>query len=153
MNLKNSKFKYLWRANFLKKTITQHPEDKYSKHKPDADWNPSSFRDFQNYFEKHPDELLSFELVGEKSVWTVDLSRPWAPMIYSDEEGRWGSNKHTLIHREKRPLKDVRIVYYREMETVVVGETAEPPKVLGYVIGYQGLDENGNCRQKMVTVV
>lgn len=152
-NLEKSKFKYLWRAVFLKKTITQHPEDKYSRHNPDAEWNPSSFRDFQNYFNKHPKELISFELVGKEATYTVDLTRPWCPIIYADERGKWGSEKHTLIHREKRPLRDVRIIYYRNMETTIVDGVFGEPRVLSYVIGYQGLDENGNSRKKMITVV
>lgn len=152
-SLEKSKFKYLWRAVFNKKVITQHPEDRYSKHNPDAEWNPSSFRDFQNYFDKHSGELISFELVGKDATYTVDLTRPWCPMIYVDERGRWGSEKHTLIHREKRPLRDVRIIYYRNMETTIVDGVFGEPRVLGYVIGYQGIDENGNSRKKMITVI
>ena len=152
-NLEKSKFKYLWRAVFQKKTITQHPEDKYSRYNPDAEWNPSSFRDFQNYFDGHSGELISFELVGKDATYTVDLTRPWCPMIYVDERGRWGSEKHTLIHREKRPLRDVRIIYYRNMEAKVVDGVFGEPRVLRYVIGYQGLDENGNSRKKMITVI
>ena len=152
-NLEKSKFKYLWRAVFLKKTITQHPEDKYSRHNPDAEWNPSSFRDFQNYFDGHSGELISFELVGKDATYNVDLTRPWCPMIYVDERGRWGSEKHTLIHREKRPLRDVRIIYYRNMETTITNGVFGEPRVLSYVIGYQGLDENGNSRKKMITVI
>ena len=152
-NLEKSKFKYLWRAVFLKKTITQHPEDKYSRYNPDAEWNPSSFRDFQNYFDGHSGELISFELVGKDATYTVDLTRPWCPMIYVDERGRWGSEKHTLIHREKRPLRDVRIIYYRNMGTTITNGVFGEPRVLGYVIGYQGIDENGNSRKKMITVI
>lgn len=153
MRLKNSKFKYLWRANFLKRTITQHPEDRYSRFDPEAEWNPSSFRDFQNYFNGHSGELLSFELVGDGIVYTIDLARPWCPIIYSDEKKRWGAEEHTLIHREKRPLRDVRIIYYRKMEADVTNGLVGEPRVAGYVIGYQGLDSNGNNRQKVITVI
>lgn len=152
-SLEKSKFKYLWRANFIKKTITQHPEDKYSVHNPDAEYNPSSFRDFQNYFDGHSGELISFELVGKDKKYTVDLTRPWCPVIYCDEENRWGNNKHTLLHREKRPLRDVRIIYYRNMETTIVDGVFGEPRVVGYVLGYQGLDDNGNSRKKMITVI
>ena len=152
-NLEKSKFKYLWRTNFLKKTITQHPEDKYSRYNPDAEWNPSSFRDFQNYFDKHSEELVSFELVSKDVNYTVDLTRPWCPMIYVDERGRWGSEKHNLIHREKRPLTNVRIIYYRNMETTIVDGVVGEPRVLSYTLGYQGIDKNGNNRQKTITVI
>ena len=151
--LEKSEFKYLWRANFLKKTINQHPEDKYSRHDPDAEWNPSSFRDFQNYFNNHSGELISFELVGEDKVYTVDLTRAWCPIIYVDEKGRWGSEKHTLLHREKRPLKDVRIIYYRNMEADVIDGKFGKPRIVGYSLGYQGLDEKGNSRKKVITVI
>lgn len=151
--LAKSKFKYLWRAVFQKKTITQHPEDKYSRHNPDAEWNPSSFRDFQNYFDGHSGELTRFELVGKDTTYTVDLTRPWCPIIYVDERGRWGSEKHTLIHREKRPLRDVRVIYYRKMEVDAKDGKLGEPRVVGYCLGYQGLDANGANRQKVVTVV
>ena len=152
-NLAKSKFKYLWRANFLKKTITQHPDDKYSRFDPDAEWNPSSFRDFQNYFDGHSGELRSFELVGEDKVYTVDLSRAWCPIIYVNEKGRWGSEKHTLLHREKRPLRNVRIIYYRNMETTIKDGVFDNPQVVSYALGYQGLDDKGNCRKKVITVI
>ena len=152
-NLEKSKFKYLWRATFKKKVITQHPEDKCSNYKPDAEWNPSSFRDFQNYFDKHPGELIAFELVSRDATYTIDLTRPWCPMIYSDERGRWGAEKHTIIYREKRPLRDVRIIYYRNMENTITNGVFGEPRVLGYVIGYQGIDNNGNNRQKTICVV
>lgn len=152
-NLEKSKFKYLWKANFIKKTITQHPEDKYSGYDPDAEWNPSSFRDFQNYFDGHSGELMSFELLGDGIKYTVDLTRPWSPMIYSDEEGRWGSETHTLLHREKRPLTNVRIIYYRNMETTIVDGAVGEPRVVSYALGYQGMDDKGNCRKKVITVI
>ena len=75
-NLEKSKFKYLWRAVFQKKTITQHPEDKYSRHNPDAEWNPSSFRDFQNYFDNHSTTRLSTRTA--KRLYAAP-SRPVSP--------------------------------------------------------------------------
>ena len=153
MKLKSSKFSYLWRATFKDKVINQHPEDKYSRHNPEAEWNPSSFRDFQNYFDKHSNELVSFELVGDGKVYTVDLTRPWCPTIYSDERGKWGYEKHILLHREKRPLKDVRIIYYRNVESEIRDGIIGEPRITGYVIGYQGLDDKGNNRQKVITVI
>ena len=151
--MQNSKFRYLWRAVFKKRVIRQHPEDRYSKHVDGAEYNPSSFRDFQEYFDKHQEELEYFELVGESSVLTVDLFRPWAPVIYIDEYGRYGSHKKTVLHKEKRPLKDVRIIYYRNMETTIVDGNMGEPKVIGYTVGYQGTDSNGNNRKKTVTVI
>lgn len=153
MNKTTVKFKYLWKATFKNRVITQHPEDRYSKYDPKAEHNPSSFRDFQEYFDKHPDELIGFELVSRDAIYTVDLTRPWCPMIYLDERGRWGAEKHTVIHREKRPLRDVRIIYYRNMENTITNGVFGEPRVIGYVIGYQGIDNNGNNRQKTICVV
>ena len=47
--------KYKWIANFKKKAIIQPDDDRYSKYDPEAEWNPSSFRDFQDYFDEHKD--------------------------------------------------------------------------------------------------
>lgn len=150
--LERSKFSYLWRANFMERSITQDPDDLYSRHKPGAEWNPSSFRDFQNYFDNHPKELVSFELVGKDKTYVVSFNRPWAPIIYCDATGKWNGD-HIVLHREKRPLKDVRIIYYRKMEATMEDGVLGEPRVLGYVLGYQGLDENGNSRKKTITVI
>jgi hypothetical protein len=143
----------MWRATFKDKVIRQHPEDRYSKYKPGAEYNPSSFRDFQEYFDKHPGELNKFELIGDNAVATVDLTRPWAPVIYLDEYGKYGSHKKTIIHKEKRPLKDVRIIYYRNTQATIVDGQMGEPSVQSYVLGYQGLDDSGNCRKKMISVI
>ena len=61
------KFKYLWSARFANgHTITQHPQDLYSKHNPESAYNPSSFRDFLDYAEKHPDvQVVEFRLFNK----------------------------------------------------------------------------------------
>jgi hypothetical protein len=92
------------------------------------------------------------EIVGSIK-YTVDLARPWCPIIYSDEKSRWGSETHTLLHREKRPLTNVRIIYYRNMEAAIVDGVVGEPRVLSYTLGYQGIDKNGNNRQKTITVI
>ena len=43
--------KYKWVARFKKKTISQPSDDRYSKYDPKSEYNPSSFRDFLDYFE------------------------------------------------------------------------------------------------------
>ena len=41
-----------WEARFLDgKVITQPDDDKYSKHDDSKEWNPSSYRDFLDYFD------------------------------------------------------------------------------------------------------
>ena len=151
--MKRSKFKYLWKATFENRVITQHPMDLYSKHDPNAEWNPSSFRDFQEYFEKHPDELRKFELVTEGEVYTLLLDHPDKPEIVKTTTGKYGYKKYILLHKEKRPLRDVRVIYYRNMESTILNGVLGEPRVVGYALGYQGVDENGNNRQKVISVL
>lgn len=149
-----SKFKYLWKAFFKKKVISQHPLDLYSKHNPDAEWNPSSFRDFQEYFDSHRDELHSFFLRGPDKIYEIDFSKRGYPKIIEVVRGRnWASNKVNIIHREKRELTDIRPIYYRNMEATIVDGAFGEPRVVSYCIGYQGLDKNGDNRKKTITVV
>ena len=153
MSWANSNFKYLWRATFENKLIAQHPADRYSKHDPNSDYNPSSFRDFLDYFEGHEDELIKFELCSREADYKILLDDPAHPKIIETKYGRWGSVTNTLLHKEKRPLHNVRIIYYRNMEATIVDGKAQEPRVLSYVVGYQGLDENGNNRQKSIIVI
>lgn len=152
-NWENSDFKYLWKATFEKKIIPQHPQDLYSKHDPKAEHNPSSFRDFLDYFNSHAEELVKFELISRENTFEVSLSDPERPKILCERRGRWGSITNTLLHKEKRPLRNVRIIYYRNMEATITNGKIGKPRVVGYVLGYQGLDENGNNRQKVITVI
>lgn len=148
-------FKFLWKATFKGKVICQHPDDKYSKFDPEASYNPSSFRDFLDYFEKKPDELIKFELVSPTTSVIVELDdHPSKPCILMDAKNKWGTyTKKSILHSEKRVLKDVRIIYYREMEAPIKDGVFGEPKVKSFVVGYQGLDENGNNRQKTVSVI
>lgn len=146
--------KYRWVALFKKKMIKQPLDDRYSKHDPKAEWNPSSFRDFQDYFDEHQDELELFHLISEDADYAVDLTDQYKPKILETRRGsRWGTDKTVILHREKRPLSDVRIIYYRKMELKVENGQAGSPEVVGYVLGYQGTDKNGNNRQKTITVL
>jgi len=146
-------FKYLWRATFEHKTITQHPEDRYSKFDQNAEYNPSSFRDFIDYFEVHKDELKKFELISKENVFVIDFSDKEKPVIYRDRYGRYGRSSHTILHKEKRPLHDIRVIYYRQCECEMRNGRFGFPRVNSYVVGYQGLDENGHNRQKQITVI
>lgn len=146
-------FKYLWRATFSHRVITQHPQDRYSKYNPAAEHNPSSFRDFQEYFDNHKDELKKFELISKEMVFVLDLSDKSKPIIYCDRYGRYGSKTHTILHKEKRSLHDVRVIYFRNMSCDMKNGRFGTPRVDAYVLGYQGRDDNGNNRQKQITVI
>lgn len=146
--------KYRWIAIFKRNIIKQSLDDKYSKHDPTAEWNPSSFRDFQDYFDEHQNDLSIFHLISEDADYAVDLTDPGKPKILETKRGsHWGADKTVILHREKRPLSDVRIIYYRKMELKVINGQASSPEVVGYVLGYQGTDKNGNNRQKTITVL
>ena len=153
MNNTTSKFKYLWNAVFKKKVIKQHPLDLYSKHNPDSEYNPSSFRDFQEYFDEHRDELEEFNLYSPDLGYKVVFTDRKKPKIIKMEYNRWGNLKYIELHREKRELTDVRPIYYRKMEATIVNGAFGEPRVAGYCIGYQGIDNNGNNRQKIINVV
>ena len=147
--------KYKWVARFKKKTICQPSDDRYSKYDPKSEYNPSSFRDFLDYFEGgHSEELGSFELWSDGDCYMVDFTKKGHPEIRMLKKGKnWASDKTIILHREKRELSDIRVIYYRNMETTITTAGERNTKVLGYVIGYQGLDKNGNNRQKKITVI
>ena len=146
--------KYKWVACFKGKMIKQPDDDKYSKYDPDAEWNPSSFRDFQDYFDEHPEELEQFSLWGDDLMYMVDLSREGHPMIKRMVKGKnWSCDRVDIMSREKHKLNDIRIIYYRKMQMTIKDGQASSPEVLGYVLGYQGVDEFGNNRQKTITVL
>lgn len=154
MRWASDKFKYLWRAVFKNKNILQDPNDLYSKHDPFAEYNPSSFRDFQEYFDGHNKELEAFELWSEDAKYWVDFSKRGYPEIRVLKKGKnWASDKEVILYREKRELSDLRVIYYRNMEATIVDGKFGEPRVLSYTLGYQGLDKNGNSRKKMVTVI
>lgn len=145
-------FKYLWSVRFANgHTITQHPQDLYSKHNPESDYNPSSFRDFLDYAEKHPDvPVVDFVLFNKEKTYKVVINTV-RPVITYDERNRYGiSTKHCELFRCKRDLTNIRPIYFRRMEkNVMTGET----RILHYVIGFQGNESNGNNYQKTLNVL
>ena len=146
-------FKYLWSAKFANGHIVrQHPNDLYSKHNPKSDYNPSSFRDFLEYAESHPDvPLVEFVLANKEKSYTVSFENPERPVIYYDENNKYGiPTKHYEWFKCKRDLTNVRPIYYRNMELdVMTGEK----RCLGFVIGFQGNETKGHNYQKTITVL
>ncbi len=146
-------FAYLWEAKFANGHIVrQHPQDLYSKHNPKSDYNPSSFRDFLDYVEKHPDvPVVYFKLANKEKSYTVSFENPKRPIIYYDEINKYGiPTKHYEWFRCKRDLANVRPIYFRRMEMdVMTGEK----RILHFVIGFQGNESNGNNYQKTINVL
>lgn len=148
------KLKYKWVATFKGKVISQPDDDRYSKHDPNAEWNPSSFRDFQDYFNEHADELEQFSLWSDSDAYFVDFSREGHPMLKRMKKGEnWSCDKVSILSREKAKLHDIRVIYYRQMQSTIKGGQMSSPEVVGYVLGYQGIDDEGNNRQKTITVL
>lgn len=146
-------FKYMWQAEFADGHIVkQHPQDLYSKHDPNLPSNPSSFRDFLDYFERHQNELRKFILTNEEQVVSVLFPENGKPEIHVDDINRWGSVKHNVFARQKRPLTNVRPIYYRDMEMSLT-PYGQKTRVTGFMVGYQGNDEHGKNVQKTVTVI
>ena len=146
-------FKYLWSAKFANGHIVrQHPNDLYSKHNPKASYNPSSFRDFLDYVESHPDvPVVEFKLSNKDKAYTVGFEQPGRPVIYYDENNKYGiPTKHYEWFKCKRDLTNIRPIYYRQMELdILTGEK----RCLGFVIGFQGNEPNGNNYQKTINVL
>lgn len=146
-------FKYLWSAKFANGHIVQqHPNDLYSKHNPKASHNPSSFRDFLDYVESHPDvPVVEFKLSNKDKTYTVGFEQPGRPVIYYDENNKYGiPTKHYEWFKCKRDLTNIRPIYYRQMEMdLLTGEK----RCLGFVIGFQGNEPNGNNYQKTINVL
>ena len=146
-------FKYLWSAKFANgHVVRQHPNDLYSKHNPKAAHNPSSFRDFLDYAESHPDvPVVEFKLSNKEKAYTVGFGQPGRPVIYYDENNKYGiPTKHYEWFKCKRDLTNIRPIYYRQMEMdLLTGEK----RCLGFVIGFQGNESNGNNYQKTINVL
>lgn len=146
-------FKYLWSAKFANgHVVRQRPDDRYSKHNPKAEHNPSSFRDFLDYVESHPDvPLVEFTLSNKEKAYTVSFENPERPVIYYDENNKYGiPTKHYEWFKCKRDLTNTRPIYYRRMELdIMTGEK----RCLGFVIGFQGNEANGRNYQKTITVL
>lgn len=147
----NTEFKYLWRAVFDDICVDQDPLDRYSKHNPDSDYNPSSFRDFQDKLDEGH-KLRMFSLVGDNDVYVVELNygKPTIKHISYTKTGRATSEE--ILCAQKEPMDDVRIIYFRQMEQTVENGTAQKPKILAYVLGFQGC-VNGENVQKTITVL
>lgn len=116
---------HYWKANFRDR-VMKSPRDTLSA--------------FTKNMEKRPCELDSFEVIFYDKVVTVNFARRWNPLVYSDEKGRWGSVKHKVLLKEKRPLNNTRVIY-------------EPLPDGGVRLGYTGTDDNGAIRKRTVVVV
>ena len=145
------KLDWRWQAIFYNENledddavfITQPEDDRYSKHDDNADWNPSSYRDFLDYFKGHKDELYQFRLFNKNtnSEVVVDFSDLNKPYIIGEA---------TLYDGY---LANAQPVYYRKMKNEAINGVFGEPQVQSYVVGFQGQLENGKNFQHTIEVV
>lgn len=120
--------------------ITQPEDDRYSKHDDNAEWNPSSYRDFLEYFKDHKDELKEFRLFNKNG-----------PAVIVD----FYDKNHPFIRGQAKFIGDVtdaQPIYYRKMENTVINGKFGEPKIKAYVVGFQCKDANGKNFQQTVEV-
>lgn len=133
----DNEFKYLWAAYFADGHIINQPQDdKYSKHDPEAEYNPSSFRDILDYEKKS--KLVYFTLGN----FSLDLKYGSISMGEDTREFTLDQPAEELIDRK--------LIYYRTKRANL--ETGEQ-YIYAYNFGYEGKHpETGKIMKKVVTI-
>ena len=147
------KLNWLWEACFYDENsgkeavyIVQPPDDRYSKHNDSAEWNPSSYRDFLDYFKCHKDELRYFKLEkdsGNEYV-VVDFSND-SPYICKCR--KVGEDFKYYYEPTTEGVTDAQPIYYREMQNTSVNGVFGEPECIAYVVGFQGKKDGKNYQQ------
>jgi len=142
MSTSPNPFKYLWSAEFDDGHIIRQPaDDRYSKHIDGAEWNPSAFRDVVEYGETH--NLTAFVLANSdlSDIFMIDLL---------NGDFRVNGIDFSL---EDEPLKDRKIVFWREMyQNQTLGEELQAPFVNRYILGYEGFNSENKKEQKVIYI-
>lgn len=131
--------RYLWTTYHEDGHIIDQPEDdRYSKHDDTAEWNPSSFRDIQEY--KSP--VAVFHLLDNKTAkfYGVDL-----------RTGHFFINRSNFTI-ENTPLSNRKLIYYREVERSYENGQLGEPKIVRYVMGYEGKNAEGKVEKKVIYI-
>lgn len=146
------KLNWLWEACFYNGKlaeddpvyIIQPPDDKYSKHNDKAGWNPSSYRDFLDYFKDHKDELQWFRLKksGKTCYVVVNFRKNGYVSIFSTDGG---DSVKMLVEPTK--IRNAQPIYYREMQNTSVNGVFGEPECIAYVVGFQGKKDGKNYQQ------
>jgi len=127
--------KYLWTVVFEDGHIISQPaDDHYSKHDDTAEWNPSAFRDIQDYDRS----TVSMFSVG--------------PYQVSLKMGLFRNDFDNDYSLEDEPLIDRKLIYYREMQQDNVDGSISEPYVVRYAIGYEGKNSKGKIEKKVIYV-
>lgn len=149
------KLNWLWEACFYNDKledddavfISQPPDDRYSKHDDNAEWNPSSYRDFLDYFNEHKDELQYFKLkkVGSDEYVIVHFEKD-GPYICKFNKLPGKEYEYCCEHLEDG-VTDAQPIYYREMQNTSVNGVFGEPECIAYVVGFQGKKDGKNYQQ------
>lgn len=143
-------FSWHWQARFKDgKVIVQPDDDKYSKHDDSKDFNPSSFRDFLDYFNKDRDNLESFGITNYKEDKVVVVRFDENEIrLFTYKKG----DKDVVVKKKCEKLENAQPIYFRKMENTSVNGVFGTPKVVSYTIGFQGTDKNGKNAQYLLEV-
>lgn len=133
-------FKYMFEATFTDgHKITQHPEDRYSKHEEGADHNFSSFTDVLDYLKHTP--LQFFALLGQNGeIYAVSL-----------ETGEFFVNGTTIyLDQPLEELENRKLIYFR---TNRMNMQTHDHYVHAFNLGYEGKHPvSGKIVKKVITI-
>jgi len=146
MSTTTQPLKYLWTVVFEDgHEIKQPSNDHYSKHDDIAEWNPSAFRDIQEYSDTSNVWVFYLDSVGKLSErYYCDLKQG----LFT----AYNPNGTTplALSLENEPLSDRKLIYYREMQQDSVDGSISEPYVVRYAIGYEGKNSLGKIEKKVI---
>lgn len=133
--------KYLWIAEFDDgKHINQPEDDRYSKFNPEADYNPSAFRDILDYEKISPLRFFTLRSsIFHDKIYGVDL-----------KTGEFLIEGAMIkLERPLEELRDRQLIYFRTMRANMV---THEQGVYAYNFGYKGKDKDGKVVEKVITI-
>lgn len=140
MSTVSKPLEYLWTAYFEDETVIEQPEDdRYSKHDPNSEWNPSAYRDVLDKIESGVAVDL-FVLVGDGTVHTLDLVH-----------GKFTIDG-TEIELENDCRNPRKLIYYRTVEKDYIDGIETDARITAYSFGYEYKDDKGRVQKKVITL-
>lgn len=129
-----------WVATFDDDTMIVQPEDdSYSGHDETKEWNPSAFRDI---LDKGIEKVVMFTIMGNDTDERVSLDLTTGEF--------W--TETSIFTLEDEPLRDRKLIYYREIERTWVDGVENEPIVKRYVIGYEGKNSRNKVEKKVIYI-
>lgn len=137
MSTTTKPLKYLWSAIFANGHVLDQPaNDLYSKHNPDAEWNPSAFRDLQDY--EQICTLKIFQL-GEHQI--------------NLKTGQFTVNGKHFFMNEDDIASERKLIYYRTMQrNNNDGVWDDEPTVVSFTMGYEYKDSKNKTHKRTITI-